>query len=177
MRLFPVLTLAAQTRCWHLSKASHKQENTKRIMVRLRLKRLGKKKKPFYRIVVTDKRERRDCDPIQELGYYNPVRKQLKLDKEAALTWVSKGAQPTDAVKRLIEKADGSNELQQLEVVKKERISKKAKARQEAEKADAESAKAAAATATAEPEAKAEEAAPAAEAEKPAEEAPPAEEG
>src|SRR5262249_19047544 len=98
-------------------------------MVRLRLKRLGRKKKPFYRIVVTDKRERRDCEPIAELGYYNPVKKELKLDKKTALEWVSKGAVPSEAVERLIKKANDTNELQKLEVTKKATISKKQKAK------------------------------------------------
>ena len=112
-------------------------------MVRLRLKRLGRKKKPFYRIVVTDKRARRDCEPVAELGYYNPIKKQLKLDKDAALAWVSKGALPTETVQRLIDKADGTNQLQQLEVPKKQGISKKAKAKAQAEKEAATAAAAA----------------------------------
>lgn len=132
-------------------------------MVRLRLKRLGRKKKPFYRIVVTDKRERRDCEPIAELGYYNPMKKELKLDKKAALEWVSKGAIPTEAVQRLMGKANDTNELQKLEVVKKATVSKKQKAKAEADAAE---------KAKPEPVAAAAEA-PAAEA--PAEEAPPAE--
>lgn len=137
-------------------------------MVRLRLKRLGRKKKPFYRIVVTDKRERRDCEPIAELGYYNPMRKELKLDKKAALEWVSKGAVPSEAVQRLMGKANDTNELQTLEVVKKSTLSKKAKAKAEAEAA--EKAKPAPEPVAAVVEAAPSEAAPAAE-----ESAPPAE--
>jgi len=129
-------------------------------MVKIRLKRLGRKKRPFYRIVVTDIRNRRDGAPLQELGFYNPIDKQLKLDKKTALEWIAKGAIPSETAKRLIDKADESGALVQLETVRKEKLSKKAEARA---KADAE-AKASAA------EAKKAEAAAAAS--KPAEEAP-----
>jgi small subunit ribosomal protein S16 len=95
-------------------------------MVKIRLKRLGRKHSPFYRIVVTDIRNRRDGAPLMELGYYNPMNKQLKLDKKAALDWISKGAQPTDSALRLINKADENGELITLEVAKKDRLSKKA---------------------------------------------------
>ncbi len=128
-------------------------------MVKIRLKRLGRKKRPFYRVVVTDMRNRRDGAPLAELGYYNPLSKELKLNKTEALSWVSKGAHPSDTVKRLIEAAPETGELIRLEAAKKERLSKKAKAKQEAE-------------ATAKPEA----AAPAAEEAAPVEEAPAAEE-
>lgn len=122
-------------------------------MVKIRLKRLGRKKRPFYRIVVTDIRNRRDGKPIEELGFYNPLSKELKLNKESATQWIAKGAQPTDTVKRLIESAPESGELIVLEVAKKERLSKKAKAKLEEEKAKAAEA------AAAEQEAPAEEAA------------------
>jgi small subunit ribosomal protein S16 len=95
-------------------------------MVKIRLKRLGRKHSPFYRIVVTDIRNRRDGAPLMELGYYNPMSKELKLDKKAALEWISKGAQPTESAQRLINKADESGALIKLEVVKKQRLSKKA---------------------------------------------------
>jgi small subunit ribosomal protein S16 len=95
-------------------------------MVKIRLKRLGRKHSPFYRIVVTDIRNRRDGAPLMELGYYNPMSKQLKLDKKAALDWISKGAQPTETALRLINKADESGEVITLQVAKKERMSKKA---------------------------------------------------
>lgn len=140
-------------------------------MVRIRLKRQGRKKRPFYRVVVTDIRNRRDGKPIEELGFYNPMNKELKLNKKLAEEWVSKGAIPTETAKRLIDKADANGELIKLEVVKKERLSKKAKAKQEEEKKAAEEAAAAPPPEEAPAEeAKAEEA-PAAEAEAPAEEA------
>jgi small subunit ribosomal protein S16 len=84
-------------------------------MVKIRLKRLGRKSRPFYRIVVTDIRNRRDGVPMAELGFYNPLTKELKLDKSVALEWISKGAAPSDIVKRLIDKAPESGELVTLE--------------------------------------------------------------
>lgn len=73
-------------------------------MLRIRLSRRGKKKAPFYRIVVTDKRTQRDGSPVEEIGTYNPKTKELKLDKTKAETWIKKGAQPTDTVKTLLKK-------------------------------------------------------------------------
>lgn len=131
-------------------------------MVKIRLKRLGRKKRPFYRIVVTDIRNRRDGAPLQELGYYNPIDKQLKLDKKTALEWIAKGAIPSETAKRLIDKADDSNTLIQLDTARKEKLSKKAEAKA---KADAEAKQAAAEAKKAEAAKPAEEApAPAAEA-------------
>jgi len=113
-------------------------------MVKIRLKRLGRKKTPFYRIVVTDIRSRRNGAPLQELGYYNPLSKELKLDKAAATDWIAKGAAPTETAKYLIDKAPATGELIVLEVAKKERLSKKAKEKaQAAEAAAKEAAKAA----------------------------------
>ncbi|XVJ50559.1 MAG: 30S ribosomal protein S16 [Vampirovibrio sp.] len=79
-------------------------------MVRIRLKRLGRKKSPFYRIVVMNKRDRRNGRPIEEIGYYNPISKELKLDKNALNAWILKGAQPSDTVAYLATLAaeDGS---------------------------------------------------------------------
>ncbi|MBX2860489.1 MAG: 30S ribosomal protein S16 [Vampirovibrio sp.] len=134
-------------------------------MVKIRLKRLGRKKRPFYRIVVTDIRARRDCAPIEELGYYNPLTKDLKLNKTQALDWVSKGAQPSDKVKWLIDKAPESGELIRLELVRKERLSKKAKAKADEDKPAEEAAPAAAEEPKTEEPAAVEAAAPAAEAE------------
>jgi small subunit ribosomal protein S16 len=103
-------------------------------MVIIRLKRQGRKKHPFYRVVVTDSRNRRDGEPIQELGYYNPMSKELKLDKVSAVAWIAKGAQVSDTAKRLIDKAPESGELFVIPVTKKPKLSKKAKAKQEAAK-------------------------------------------
>lgn len=95
-------------------------------MVKIRLKRQGRKHRPFYRIVVTDIRSRRDGAPLMELGYYDPMSKELKLDKQSALEWISKGAQPSDTAQRLINQADEAGNLIKLAVAKKEKLSKKA---------------------------------------------------
>lgn len=95
-------------------------------MVKIRLKRQGRKHRPFYRVVVTDIRNRRQGEPMEELGYYNPMTKELKLNKVLAEEWLAKGAQPSDTAKRLIDKADPEGALITLPTVKKERLSKKA---------------------------------------------------
>ncbi len=74
------------------------------MAVKIRLRRAGAKKNPFYRIVVADARSPRDGRCIEELGYYNPLTKDLKLDGEKANDWIKKGAQPTDTVRILIRK-------------------------------------------------------------------------
>jgi small subunit ribosomal protein S16 len=74
-------------------------------MVKLRLTRMGAKKKPFYRIVAADSRVQRDGRWIEQLGYYDPMKDPfvVKLDLERVDHWLSVGAQPTDTVKRLID--------------------------------------------------------------------------
>ena len=76
-------------------------------MVKIRLKRMGMKKKPFYRLVVTDSRNPRDGRFIEELGYYNPVSEPvaLKIDHERAKYWLGVGAQPSDTVRGLLKKS------------------------------------------------------------------------
>ena len=76
-------------------------------MVKLRLKRMGAHKKPFYRIVAADSRAPRDGRFIEELGYYYPMKEpaDVKIDAEKAQKWLSTGAQPTDTVKRLFKNA------------------------------------------------------------------------
>lgn len=74
------------------------------MAVKIRFKRMGAKKNPFYRIVVADSRSPRDGRFIEELGYYNPINKELKLDNDKAAEWVKKGAQPTDTVRALLKK-------------------------------------------------------------------------
>ena len=71
------------------------------MAVRIRLKRLGAKKAPFYRIVVMDSRKARDGEYIDQIGYYNPVKEpaEIKLDVEKAKKWIGNGAQPTDTVR------------------------------------------------------------------------------
>ena len=74
------------------------------MAVKIRFKRMGAKKNPFYRIVVADSRSPRDGRFIEELGYYNPMNKELKLDNDKAAEWGKKGAQPTDTVRVLLKK-------------------------------------------------------------------------
>ena len=75
-------------------------------MVKIRLTRLGAKKKPFYRVIVADSRNRRDGRFIEEIGYYDPTKDPvvLKVDDEKAKSWIAKGAQPTETVKALLKK-------------------------------------------------------------------------
>lgn len=128
-------------------------------MLKIRLKRMGAKKSPAYRIVVINSTTKREGKPIQELGHYNPKTKVMKLDLASAQEWVKKGAQPTETVAYLMKNCneDGTLNYQKKETVK---LSKKAQAKAAAE---------AEAKAKAEEEAKA---AAAAAAEAPAEEAP-----
>ena len=76
-------------------------------MVKIRLKRMGQKKAPFYRIVVSDSRSPRDGRFIEEIGTYDPVAEPsvLKVDAERAQAWIKTGAQPTETVKALLKKA------------------------------------------------------------------------
>jgi len=76
-------------------------------MVKIRLKRMGMRKKPFYRIVVADERNARDGRFIEEIGYYNPVTEPmtLKVDEERAKYWLGVGAQPTDTTRSLLKKS------------------------------------------------------------------------
>ena len=75
-------------------------------MVKIRMKRMGMKKMPFYRLVVTDSRNARDGRFIEELGYYNPLSNpiELKIDEERAKYWLANGAQPSDTVRGLLKK-------------------------------------------------------------------------
>jgi len=76
-------------------------------MVKIRLKRMGQKKAPFYRIVVADSRTPRDGKTLDEIGTYDPTKKptDLKVDLDAAKDWIAKGAQPTDKVRDLLKKS------------------------------------------------------------------------
>lgn len=73
-------------------------------MLRIRLKRIGKKKQPSYRIVVADSRSPRDGRPVQEIGHYNPMTNppEVVIDGERAMYWVGQGAQPSEAVSRIL---------------------------------------------------------------------------
>ena len=77
-------------------------------MVKIRLRRMGAKKAPFYRIVVADSRYPRDGRFIEEIGTYNPVANpaELKVDVDSAQAWIKTGAQPTETVRNLLKKAN-----------------------------------------------------------------------
>lgn len=77
------------------------------MAVRIRLKRMGAKKRPFYRLVVADSRAARNGRFIDTLGYYNPISEpvELEIDSEKALDWLEKGAQPSDTAKALLKKS------------------------------------------------------------------------
>lgn len=77
------------------------------MAVKIRLRRMGAKKAPFYRFVVTDSRSPRDGKFIEEIGYYNPIAEpaDINVDAETAKKWLSNGAQPSDTVRRLFKKA------------------------------------------------------------------------
>lgn len=76
------------------------------MAVKIRLRRMGAKKAPFYRIVVADSRSPRDGKAIDEIGYYNPLTNpaDINIDAEKAQKWLSNGAQPTETVRSLLKK-------------------------------------------------------------------------
>ena len=76
-------------------------------MLKIRLRRMGAKKAPFYRIVVADSRAPRDGACVEEIGYYNPLSNpiELNVNNEKAAQWVKQGAQPTDTVRALLKKS------------------------------------------------------------------------
>lgn len=143
------------------------------MAVKIRLARHGAKKAPFYRVVVADGRARRDGRFIEILGRYNPRTEPafVELDVEKAEAWIAKGAQPTEAVSKLIAIAKGEKEVPKAESKVSKKAADKAAAEAEAAAKAAEEAAAAKAEAAA---AKAEAAA--APAEEPAAEEAPAEE-
>ena len=76
------------------------------MAVKIRLRRMGAKKAPFYRVVVADSRSPRDGRFIEEIGYYNPISEpvEVKIDADKAKTWIKNGAQPTETVEALLKK-------------------------------------------------------------------------
>ena len=78
------------------------------MAVKIRLRRMGAKKAPFYRVVVADSRSPRDGRFIEEIGYYNPMTNpaEIKINAEKAQTWLKNGAQPTETVKSLLKKSE-----------------------------------------------------------------------
>ena len=81
-------------------------EETK-MAVKIRLRRMGAKKAPFYRVIVADERSPRDGKFIDEIGYYNPLRDpaEIKIDTAKAEKWLNDGAQPTETVKSILKKS------------------------------------------------------------------------
>ena len=77
------------------------------MAVKMRLTRIGKKKNPFYRVVIADARSPRDGRFVEEIGYYNPLTEpaEIKIDADKAKQWLKNGAQPTDTVKALLKKS------------------------------------------------------------------------
>jgi small subunit ribosomal protein S16 len=84
------------------------------MAVKIRLKRMGAKKAPFYRVVVADARAPRDGRFIEEIGYFNPLTEpaQVNINEEKALKWLQTGAQPSDTVKALLRKEGILDKLQ-----------------------------------------------------------------
>ena len=81
-----------------------KETEVMKMAVKLRLKRMGSKQRPFYRIVAADARSPRDGRFIETVGTYNPLKNptEIKVDEEKALTWLNNGAQPTDTVRSIL---------------------------------------------------------------------------
>lgn len=75
-------------------------------MLKLRLKRIGRKHSPSYRLVIIENNSRRDGRPVDQVGYYNPVSKNYKLDEEKIKVWLSYGVKPTETVLNLLKKAN-----------------------------------------------------------------------
>jgi small subunit ribosomal protein S16 len=80
-------------------------------MIKLRLKRYGKKREPSYRIVAINSRDRREGRPLEELGFYNPRTDETQLNVSGIVKRLQQGAQPTDTVRRILEKANVFEQL------------------------------------------------------------------
>lgn len=91
------------------------------MAVKIRLRRMGAKKAPFYRVVVADSRSPRDGRTIDEIGYYNPITEPatVKIDEEKALSWLANGAQPSDTVRNLFRKEGILKKVHEQKSVKK----------------------------------------------------------
>ena len=99
-------------------------------MIKLRLKRFGKKREASFRLVACNSTSRRDGRPLQELGFYNPRTKETRLDTEALRIRLGQGAQPTDAVRTLLEKGGLlEKKVRQAEVLGKQKQAKERSAK------------------------------------------------
>ena len=113
-------------------------------MIKLRLKRFGKKKEASFRIVACNSTSRRDGKPLQELGFYNPRTKETRLDTEALRTRLTQGAQPTDVVRTLLEKGGLLEKIERPSIaIGKAKLEKEkaAKAKTKDEESDSSKAK------------------------------------
>lgn len=92
------------------------------MAVKLRLKRMGSKKRPFYRIVAANSRSPRDGRFIEEIGYYNPITEpsEININEEIALKWLKNGAEPTDTVRDVFRKNGIMKKFHELKMTKKE---------------------------------------------------------
>ena len=92
------------------------------MAVKLRLRRMGAKKKPFYRVIAADSRSPRDGRFIEEVGYYDPTKvpAEINIKEEVALKWLNQGAQPTDTVRSLFSKAGIMKKFHESKMTKKE---------------------------------------------------------
>ncbi|AHI53678.1 30S ribosomal protein S16 [Spiroplasma sabaudiense Ar-1343] len=93
-------------------------------MVKLRLKRAGKKRAAFYRIVASDARVKRDGEYIELVGTYNPINGEVSIKKEIALKWLNDGAQPTDTVRNIFSKQGIMTEYHNFKLEAKKNIEK-----------------------------------------------------
>ena len=109
-------------------------------MIKLRLKRFGKKKEASFRIVACNSTSRRDGRPLQELGFYNPRTKETRLDTEALRTRLTQGAQPTDVVRTLLEKGGLLEKIERPSIaIGKAKLEKEKAAKAKAKAKDEES--------------------------------------
>ena len=92
------------------------------MAVKLRLKRMGKKQAPFYRVVVADSRSPRDGKTIDEVGYYDPTKNpaEIKIDAEKIINWLKNGAQPTDTVRSILSNQGIMKKYHEEKMVSKE---------------------------------------------------------
>ena len=106
-------------------------------MIKLRLKRFGKKKEASFRIVACNSTSRRDGRPLQELGFYNPRTKETRLDTEALRTRLTQGAQPTNVVRTLLEKGGLLEKIERPSIaIGKMKLEKEKAAKAKDEKSD-----------------------------------------
>lgn len=93
-------------------------------MVKLRLKRIGKKQAPFYRIVAADSRVQRDGKYIELLGTFDPLKDEVKVDDDKVIRWLQNGAQPTDTVRDLFSKIGVMKKYHELRALSRVKVKK-----------------------------------------------------